>query len=386
MLVSESKESAKKKRKDDQEEATFKKAKIASAESDFGLAVQLYSELISSNPKSIYYNNRAFCRNSSKDLSGAIKDYSYAINKDKTDDLYYFNRGITLWNNNINEMALLDLSKAADLGNDEALETLQKTTLSYYDFRKLLQSTNLHIQLGIESDKLGIDNEVFWESKENTSYPIINIPIQLKELLKTKIYNKSQVIDGFLTDFKDKSMVQVHIDILQYLTETNLSFYKEENPKVGISENFFYSFLKRTFGNQIKTNCKFGYYYPDFIFKHSLTNLRIDIEIDEPYGISSKEMYHGASKLKENKRKNYFLSNQWVVLRFAEEQVLLNPIKCCNLISAVVYLITYDSKKLAISQVNNSLRPVKRWKNNDDQLILQRYRESYIKKWKNLYR
>jgi hypothetical protein len=109
--------------------------------------------------------------------------------------------------------------------------------------------------------------------------------------------------------------------------------------------------------------------------------LTIDIEIDEPYGIENKDMFHGSTNLSENKRNVHFLSNRWIVVRLAEEQVLLYPKECCNLIGSIIYLITYDSSNLNSKEMSFPAL-VKRWQQNDKDLIQKKYRESYIKKWK----
>jgi hypothetical protein len=382
-LISNWSDSTKRKRKEEQEKALFQRAIIADSNSQYKEAIQLYTQLINENPKPIYFNNRAHCKGLVEDLSGMISDYSNAILLCKSDDLYFFNRGITFWNKNHNELGLLDLAKASRLGNSEATAIIARDyviTRSFPDFRKSLDGLKLYSKLGYRVDNLSSQGDESSTWAEDTNYPMIIIPQELKRLLASKISARNEVAEN-RPDFMQDSIVEAHQNILDYILKTNSSTYKKESPRKGTSETYFHSYLKNSFGNQIIIDQLFDYYHPDFVLKHSLTNLTIDIEIDEPYGIENKDMFHGSTNLSENKRNVHFLSNRWIVVRLAEEQVLLYPKECCNLIGSIIYLITYDSSNLNSKEMSFPAL-VKRWQQNDKDLIQKKYRESYIKKWK----
>lgn len=151
--------------------------------------------------------------------------------------------------------------------------------------------------------------------------------------------------------------------------------------KSGISEQFFLKHLTKHFGSSISKNtgimlenipyrCDFYYYDKEY-------NLHIDIEIDEPYTYDKKEAIHYEDNEHDNYRNMIFLSHSWVVLRFAEEQVVCQPEECCKFIAKVINEICFD--ELLGNDI--SVKQIKQW-NMKEALILARehFRNTYLHK------
>lgn len=83
-------------------------------------------------------------------------------------------------------------------------------------------------------------------------------------------------------------------------------------------------------------------YAPDFTLIDISTgkNLLIDIEIDEPYDAINKVPTHyliqSSNCTSDDDRNQGFINRGWLVIRFAEEQILLWPNECCKFIFDVV--------------------------------------------------
>lgn len=154
---------------------------------------------------------------------------------------------------------------------------------------------------------------------------------------------------------------------------------KFANPRKGKTEDFFIKELEYYFGNSIKTDFVieiFHYkddvhfaskepnaYCPDIIFEHKLTDLCIDIEIDEPY--NENGALHTISDVKDYERNKYFIERGWVIIRFSEEQIKNEPKSCCKEIAKIIALITGDKSFINQFKNINDLYRHRKW-NFDD--------------------
>lgn len=140
----------------------------------------------------------------------------------------------------------------------------------------------------------------------------------------------------------------------------------------GKNETSFLKVLNNHFHGKVQTNRVIeifqgyeGYsaFSPDFIFKDSTTMLHIDIEIDEPYtsGVGKPIHYINEKSSIDSRRDSYFLSNGWVVIRFAEEQVVKFPDECCKVIAETINQIIGDSTFLNKTWEFNNLPMIERW-------------------------
>lgn len=169
-----------------------------------------------------------------------------------------------------------------------------------------------------------------------------------------------------------------------------------QNNKMGLVEAEFLGHLNKYFKGEILINKSIDEptsmnrtFIPDFIFAHNNSKLRIDIEIDEPYSLETRQPIHYWF-LEERKyreilthtdtyRNDYFKFKGWFILRFTEEQAVKEPGECCHLIADFIELITKDSKyqkKISTSKYPTNTRA---WALNHC-INLERisYRERYL--------
>ena len=146
------------------------------------------------------------------------------------------------------------------------------------------------------------------------------------------LLEKNQVIEHYKRRFN-------HLKVLSPTPGSNA-------PK-GRAEFDFYERLNHYFPGQILRDYKIVKYVkypytPDLIFHRPDWNLYIDIEIDEPYTCSGRKRKttHCIDIPKERERDDFFLHKNWIVIRFAEEQVIKFPKSCCKFIASVINKLT----------------------------------------------
>ncbi len=121
----------------------------------------------------------------------------------------------------------------------------------------------------------------------------------------------------------------------------------------GATEYGFYRFLKRHFGDRIYRRWVVQLdgtdYHPDFVFFDPPTRLRIDIELDEPYGLRDRLPIHVVEATEkgevrvDERRDTAFITGKWVVVRFAESQVVLDPEGCCRVLADIIMRVTGET-------------------------------------------
>ena len=106
-------------------------------------------------------------------------------------------------------------------------------------------------------------------------------------------------------------------------------------------------------------------------------NIRIDIEIDEPYAGITRQPIH--CKGEDVNRDNYFRNRGWIVIRFSELQVHTKEIECLNFIISVINSIDNSI------QIPNDLKSDTKIENEILWDIVQaqkwekeKYRENYL--------
>jgi len=116
-------------------------------------------------------------------------------------------------------------------------------------------------------------------------------------------------------------------------------------------------------------------YKPDIAILWKSKGIAIDVEIDEPYDIKSREPIHCTDDEKDYIRNAYFLENGWFVIRIAEEQVIKNVDGVCGYVSNIISAIAKDMRFARDCGIN----PVKRWSKEEAQKMAEDgFREKYL--------
>lgn len=155
----------------------------------------------------------------------------------------------------------------------------------------------------------------------------------------------------------------------------------------GFKEDSFQKSIQKYFGNQfivsgdvrLNTGKNTRPFEPDIaiIDRNKEKNIRIDIEIDEPYAGITRQPTH--CKGDDSMRDSYFVDRGWLVIRFSEYQVHTQEIECLKYISFIInsidlnYHIHYDLKSslnLKIEKLWDIVQSQKWEKTN--------YREQYL--------
>lgn len=177
---------------------------------------------------------------------------------------------------------------------------------------------------------------------------------------------------NYQREVKQKKLVKV----LEKATASTQYF---QSTKFGISEVFFYKHLVEYFGTSISRNCGIMLenipYRTDFYYFNKKYNLHIDIEIDEPYTYENKEPIHYEGNQHDDYRNMVFLSHNWIVIRFAEEQVVNQPKECCKFIENAIIEICFEKSLLH----NIFLKRVKQWNINESSILAkENFRNTYL--------
>ena len=111
------------------------------------------------------------------------------------------------------------------------------------------------------------------------------------------------------------------------------------------------------------------------IGKSSILNIRIDIEIDEPYDGQSKNPIHHING-KDEERNNLLVNNGWAVIRFAEIQIVHNCDECVSFIYQILNKLSKISSMMELSQ---NIPTIKRWTFEEAKKYAEnKYRERYL--------
>lgn len=151
----------------------------------------------------------------------------------------------------------------------------------------------------------------------------------------------------------------------------------------GVSENSFFNALQQHFPDSLLRDHRAEFtgasrdYEPDIILHFEVQALRIDIEIDEPYGLTTRKPMHWAGSYDDD-RDLYFSNNGWVVVRFAEIQVVKQPVECVAFIAQLVRSIN-KSRSASTAAPGPIVDRIPRWSYEQAVSWAEAgYRESYL--------
>lgn len=115
---------------------------------------------------------------------------------------------------------------------------------------------------------------------------------------------------------------------------------------IGASERAFGQVLEKFFPGRVKAQLRLpipnwdGAYSTDFTISFPELGVWIDVEIDEPYDYKTGKPTHCSDDERDRNRNSFFLNNNWIVVRFSEEQVVRYPASCCKEIALVIRRVT----------------------------------------------
>jgi hypothetical protein len=224
--------------------------------------------------------------------------------------------------------------------------------------------------------------------KENKPKPIIKtksteiLPKAIVETNKINIENKFVNYNSLLDENKDsypilKTPNKGCIVRTHRIGTTKRKGFKDESFEKSISALLSSKF--EVSGNiRLNTGKLTRPFEPDIaIICSTNKNIRIDIEIDEPYAGITRQPTH--CKGEDVNRDNYFRNRGWIVIRFSEFQVHTKEIECLNFIALVINSIDNSF------QIPNSLKAVPKIENEILWDIVQaqkwekeKYREKYL--------
>ncbi|MEI6379303.1 MAG: hypothetical protein WCO81_00225 [Cyanobacteriota bacterium ELA615] len=157
---------------------------------------------------------------------------------------------------------------------------------------------------------------------------------------------------------------QIKMEILASASNPNTI---NRNVKSGRAEADFKEILAIYFSKRIMVKKGFNIpnfhypYIPDFIYWDKKSNLYIDIEIDEPYVYDNGEPIHYLGSQRDCTRDRFFLEQNWLVIRFAEEQIIKYPHSCCKVVAQEIVKITGDDSLMLRFKNIAALKTVSQW-------------------------
>jgi hypothetical protein len=156
---------------------------------------------------------------------------------------------------------------------------------------------------------------------------------------------------------------------------------------LGRSEDAFASVLEFYFPGRVRRQLEFPIpqsdkgrsFSTDFAVVLEEIGLYIDIEVDEPYDLKKRRPTHCIDDYHDRYRNGFFLKGNWVIIRFAEEQVVRYPKACCREIASCVFQITGIDKFLKPLVAEPILRSIPQWSKKEARRMAKLgYRDTYL--------
>lgn len=134
---------------------------------------------------------------------------------------------------------------------------------------------------------------------------------------------------------------------------------------IGASEKAFGQILETFFPGRVKAQLRLPIpdweraYSTDFTVSFPELGVWIDVEIDEPYDYRTGKPTHCIDD--DCHRNSFFIKNNWIVVRFSEEQVVRYPESCCRELAGVIQRVTKIQRYSAALSEVPPLNPVPMW-------------------------
>lgn len=205
--------------------------------------------------------------------------------------------------------------------------------------------------------------------------------------IKLNYSQASQTYQGALREWQQE-IKRFRAFLAKILSESQSYGQISQIPPKSYAEKRLNFVLQKYFSPFIQTGIKIQnldenlgeYYLPDFAYIDQEIKLYIDIEIDEPYHFKTHEITHCLGTEEETKQEDFLLDNNWIIVRFSEEQGVKFPQSCCKTIAEIIYQVTGDNTILSQLESESDLPLFNRWNEEEALTMLQKsYRQSYLK-------
>lgn len=155
--------------------------------------------------------------------------------------------------------------------------------------------------------------------------------------------------------------------------------------QIGISEKYFLEYLRKYFP-KAALGCKHPHPDWDEEWWYSsdieiiLGGLGLQLEIDEPYEGKEGRPHHCCDEPGDKRRDAFFLGRDWIIIRFAERQVVEEPIACCRLVAQVIADLTGDKSYLRLIGQQPPITKISAWtKQQAKRMFKTNFRQQYLK-------
>lgn len=237
------------------------------------------------------------------------------------------------------------------------------------DYQKYLEDLkNYNIQIK------NIDSIYKKDLNHYETIQLIKYQSELIEFEKNKIKLESE---EYLKKYRE-------VELFMFFLNSTTPLKLDKNYSKGVSELFFLKYLKKNFGDNvlidhsiINDDFEGIPFNPDFVIYDSESYIYIDIEIDEPYiGKDGTPIHYLNSN--DDYRNDFFLENNWIVIRFAEIQIIKFPEKCCDIIKSTLSSIK-NEVKVDVELIKLKIENYPRWdKEEANRLAFTRFRNKYL--------
>lgn len=182
-----------------------------------------------------------------------------------------------------------------------------------------------------------------------------------------------------LLDYLEQLKVNLSGQVLQPIGASDAPVGRSEDAFASVLERYFPGRVKRQLEFPIPQSEKGRSFSTDFAVVLEEIGLYIDVEIDEPFDLKKKRPTHCIDDYHDRYRNGFFLQGNWIIIRFAEEQVVRYPKSCCREIASCVAQVTGLDKFLKPLAGEPILQPIPQWtKKQARALAKTNYRDTYL--------
>lgn len=165
---------------------------------------------------------------------------------------------------------------------------------------------------------------------------------------------------------------------------------EKSTAQIGVSEKYFQKYLQKYFQDILHPSYRFKindeYAYSSDFTLILPNGISIVLEIDEPYNGLNNQPHHCTDDGKDDRRDEFFMRGNWVVIRLSEFQICAYPDECCYFIARTIDRIAQQNI-VALDRFTgvSDLPTDSRWTSQASrQMAKDKYRVGYLAKY-NVY-